>query len=171
MRAQAASLRGVPLNAAELALLQLHREQLGGDEAAALEAQEQRLLQLAAAAAGAAAGAGGAGMSRGDMAAYVGALEDILNRRFLVVTDLLRTCEDYRAKFGREVGLLDPGAPPAQPAGAGAAAGEAAGAEQLDDELDEEGELGDEAVLDDDADDDGDGTAPSAAGLVFRRAR
>ena len=113
-----------------------------------------RLLELIA-------GAGSA-LSLGEMAAYVGAVEDVLNRRFLLVTDLLRTCEGYRAKFGREVGLLDP-APPAAAAAA---------AEQVL----PQSRFRDEDVLDDDedelADDDDDDDAVRAAvggAPVFRR--
>jgi hypothetical protein len=158
MKAQSASLRGVPLIESEQQLIRLHQAQLGGSEATALAAQEQRLLDLIGDTGG---GIPPSSFSRGDMAGYIGALEDLLNRRFLLVTDLLRTCEDYKAKFGAAVGLADPEgllgseAKTIPPAGIGRAN---AGRDTAYDDID--------FVEDEDLDED---EAPQSPRLVFRR--
>ena len=158
MKAQSASLRGVPLIESEQQLVRLHQAQLGGSEATALAAQEQRLLDLIGDTGG---GIPPSSFSRGDMAGYIGALEDLLNRRFLLVTDLLRTCEDYKAKFGASVGLSDPEGPlgseakTVPPAGIGRAN---AGRDTAYDDIDfvEEEDLDEEE-------------SPQSPRLVFRR--
>ena len=157
MRAKSASLRGVPLTESEQQLVRLHQAQLGGSEATALAAQEQRLLDLIGDTGG---GIPPSSFSRGDMAGYIGALEDLLNRRFLLVTDLLRTCEDYKAKFGAAVGLADPEpigseAKPLPPSGIGRAP---AGRDTAYDDID--------FVEEEDLDED---ESQSNSRLVFRR--
>jgi len=97
MRAAAAALVGIPLNAAELRLVSAHRSQL--DELSSLAVQERRLLQSSTDA---------KTLTRGDVARYVGALQDALQRKLLLVSDLLRSAEEYTAVYGREVGLADP---------------------------------------------------------------
>jgi hypothetical protein len=94
MRASAAALTGAPLNGVERALLARHRAALS--ELALVSAQETRLLD-----------AGGA-HSRGDVARYLCLLQDALQRKAALVSDLLRACDEYKATFGREVGLEDP---------------------------------------------------------------
>lgn len=96
MRSAAASLNGVPLNAEERRLLALHREQWSS------------LRELDAAEAQLVSSAGEASMSRGDMARYSGMLLDVLTRKFVMITDLLRQAEEYKSKYGTEVGLVDP---------------------------------------------------------------
>jgi hypothetical protein len=116
MRAAAAAVTGAALTDAERALVSAHSETL--DEMTALEAQERRLLagsglggpESPAGRGGRSSSGGNAGLTRGEMARYVSLLQDVLNRKFVLVQDLIRSCEEYEALHGGEVGLRDPGA-------------------------------------------------------------
>ncbi|RYE99140.1 MAG: hypothetical protein EOO41_01455 [Methanobacteriota archaeon] len=107
LRAIAASLADEDLNEEEKSLIELHREHL--EETSQLLRDEAHLLQgLAGVDAVGEAGTHPRELSRGDMARYTTLLLDVMNRKFTMVTDLLRKLEDYQSKYGREIGLVDP---------------------------------------------------------------
>ena len=111
IRAASARLSGAPLNARERHLVAIHRE--ATIEERALLADELRLLSgtglsspAAKQALNSPSSANGGSLTRGDMARYAIALEDTINRKLLLISDLMRLLEEYRAEYGAEVGLL-----------------------------------------------------------------
>lgn len=137
MRNASASVAGHPLNDTERRLVALHREQM--EEMRMLAVQEQRLLELSVNGGGSApsspstnghsnhSGVNGGISHRGDMARYLSLLEDVLNRKFVLITDLMRTCDEYKSRFGKEVGLVDPLENSSNNSGSGEAANNSAG--------------------------------------------
>ena len=110
MRAAAAALTGVPLLSSESHLLSVHREAVA--EMTALLRDEAALLDGRGGTGGSpakgdlAASRRGGPLSRGDMARYCTVLEDTISRKLLLISDLMRLLEEYKATHGAEVGLV-----------------------------------------------------------------